>query len=141
MEKRSDDDIWKNLYQLPLLETPEKISDEEIIEKSLWYYNFPKNFSIKKIFPEKKHVLSHQVIHARLIHIVIEDSCNGYKPHNIPNYLFEIASQFNKFYRDCPVLPEKNDNLRKARLSLVNATRIVLKNGLDILGIVAPKEM
>jgi arginyl-tRNA synthetase len=73
--------------------------------------------------------------------IVIEDSCNGYKPHNIPNYLFEIASQFNKFYRDCPVLPEKNDELRKARLFLVNATRIVLKNGLDILGIVAPEEM
>ncbi|KYK20823.1 arginine--tRNA ligase [Thermoplasmatales archaeon SG8-52-2] len=73
--------------------------------------------------------------------IVIEDACNGYKPHNIPNYLFEIASQFNKFYRDCPVLPEKNDELRKARLFLVNATRIVLKNGLDILGIVAPKEM
>jgi arginyl-tRNA synthetase len=73
--------------------------------------------------------------------IEIEDACNGYKPHNIPNYLFEVASQFNKFYRDCPVLPEKNDDLRKARLFLVNATRIVLKNGLDILGIIAPEEM
>jgi arginyl-tRNA synthetase len=73
--------------------------------------------------------------------IVIEDACNGCKPHNIPTYLFELASQFNRFYRDCPVLPEKNVNLRKARLSLVNATRIVLKNGLDILGIVAPEEM
>jgi len=73
--------------------------------------------------------------------IIVEDACEGCKPHNIPLYLFEVASQFNKFYRDCPVLPEKNKEIRKARLFLVNATRIVLKNGLDILGIVAPEEM
>jgi arginyl-tRNA synthetase len=73
--------------------------------------------------------------------IVIEDACKGCKPHIIPTYLFELSAQFNKFYRDCPVLPEKNIEIRKARLSLVNATRIVLKNGLNILGIIAPEEM
>jgi arginyl-tRNA synthetase len=73
--------------------------------------------------------------------IIIEDACEGCRPHIIPIYLFEVASQFNKFYRDCPVLPEKNFDLKKARISLVNATRIVLKNGLDILGIIAPEEM
>ncbi len=73
--------------------------------------------------------------------IVIEEACEGFKPHIIPTYLFEVASQFNKFYRDCPVLPENNPDLRVARLALVDATRIVLKNGLDILGIVAPEEM
>jgi len=73
--------------------------------------------------------------------ITIEEACEGCRPHIIPSYLFEVASQFNKFYRDCPVLPEKNPNLRKARLVLVDASRIVLKNGLDILGIVAPEEM
>jgi arginyl-tRNA synthetase len=72
---------------------------------------------------------------------IIEESCEGFKPHIIPAYLFEVASHFNKFYRDCPVLPEKNVDIRKARLFLVNATRIVLKNGLNILGIVAPEEM
>jgi len=73
--------------------------------------------------------------------MIIEEACEDCKPHIIPAYLFDLASQFNKFYRDCPVLPEKNINLRKARLSLVNSTRIVLKNGLNILGIVAPMEM
>ncbi len=73
--------------------------------------------------------------------IVIEEACEGFKPHIITTYLFEVASQFNKFYRDCPVLPENNPDLRVARLALVDATRIVLKNGLDILGIVAPEEM
>ncbi|MCK5029928.1 MAG: hypothetical protein KAR64_00525, partial [Thermoplasmatales archaeon] len=39
------------------------------------------------------------------------------------------------------VLSEENLELRKARLALVDSTRIVLKNGLDLLGIVAPEEM
>jgi arginyl-tRNA synthetase len=73
--------------------------------------------------------------------MIIEDACEGCRPHNITNYLFDVASHFNQFYRDCPVLPEKNPKIRIARLSLVDATRIVLKNGLDLLGIAAPEEM
>ena len=73
--------------------------------------------------------------------IIIEDACEGCRPNNITNYLFDVASHFNQFYRDCPVLPEKNSKLRIARLALVDATRIVLKNGLDLLGIAAPEEM
>ena len=73
--------------------------------------------------------------------IVIDEACEGCKPHSIANYLFEVASSFNQFYRDCPVLPEKNKEIRIARLSLVEATKIVLKNGLDLLGIISPEEM
>ena len=76
-----------------------------------------------------------------LLPIVVDDACEGCKPHIITSYLFDIASQFNQFYRDCPVLPEKEKKLRQARLALVDATRIVLKNGLALLGIVAPEEM
>ncbi len=72
---------------------------------------------------------------------VIEDACKGNKPHIITSFLFELASQFNQFYRDCPVLHEKEKKLRIARLALVDATRITLKNSLNLLGIVAPKEM
>ena len=73
--------------------------------------------------------------------LLINEACECCKPHSITTYLFEVASQFNQFYRDCPVLPEKDQKLRIARLSLVNATRIVLKNGLNLLGIMAPEEM
>ena len=71
----------------------------------------------------------------------INEACKNCKPHSITSYLFDTASRFNQFYRDCPVLPEKNTKLRKARLALVDATRIILQNGLNLLGIVAPKEM
>lgn len=73
--------------------------------------------------------------------LIIEDACNGYKPHLVTNYLFETASAFNQFYRDCPVLSEENSSIRSSRLAIVQATKIVLHNALDLLGISAPKEM
>ena len=73
--------------------------------------------------------------------IVIDEACKGCRPHIITTYLCDIAAQFNQFYRDCHVLSEENLELRKARLTLVDSTRIVLRNGLDLLGIVAPEEM
>ena len=73
--------------------------------------------------------------------MMVNDACEGFRPHIISSYLFDIASLFNQFYRDCPVIPEKNENIRNARLGLVDATRIVLNNGLNLLGIVAPEEM
>ena len=73
--------------------------------------------------------------------LIIEEASSGCKPHIIANYLYETASKFNQFYRDCPVLPEKNIELQKSRISLVDGTRIVLKNALELLGISAPEEM
>lgn len=73
--------------------------------------------------------------------IVIEECCNELKPHMLANYLFEVASLFNQFYRDCPVLHEENKDKRIARICLVEACRIVLKKGLNLLGIEAPEEM
>lgn len=73
--------------------------------------------------------------------LIVEEAYTGFKPHIVTSYLFNVASQFNQFYRDCPVLHEKNKVLRIARLLLVDATRIVIRNGLNLLGIDAPEEM
>ena len=73
--------------------------------------------------------------------IVVRDACLNNRPHLIPSYLFELASQFNQFYRDCPVLKADSEILKKERLALVDSTRIVLRNGLHLLGIDAPEEM
>jgi len=73
--------------------------------------------------------------------MVVEEASEGFKPHILSLFLFELASSFNEFYRDCPVLPEKNLELRNARIGLVDATRVVISKGLDLLGIAAPEEM
>ena len=60
--------------------------------------------------------------------------------HEVPRYAYELASAFSAFYRDCKVLTE-DASLTAARLALVDATRTVLANGLDLLGISAPDQM
>ena len=60
--------------------------------------------------------------------------------HEVPRYAYELASAFSAFYRDCKVLSEDAD-LSRARLALVDATRGVLVNALDLLGISAPDSM
>jgi arginyl-tRNA synthetase len=72
---------------------------------------------------------------------IILDAAEGFKPHLMASYVYETAGLFNQFYRDCPVLSEKNIQLRNERLILVSAVKQVLLNGLDLLGITAPDEM
>ncbi len=56
------------------------------------------------------------------------------KPNIFAEYLLKIANVFNDFYRKYPVL-KAGSELRMHRLAIVDATRIVLRNGLELLGI------
>lgn len=58
----------------------------------------------------------------------------------ICNYLEELATAYHRFHRFCRILGTER-KLAEARLALVTATRIVLKNGLTILGVNAPERM
>lgn len=62
------------------------------------------------------------------------------EPHRLINYLFNLAGTFHKFYTECRVISE-DENLTRARLALIDATRIVLANALSVLGISAPNRM
>ncbi len=72
---------------------------------------------------------------------IINQASKEFKPHLISFYLFELAVQFNQFYRDCHVLSEKDRGIKETRLKIVVATKIAIKNGLNILGIEALDEM
>jgi arginyl-tRNA synthetase len=64
----------------------------------------------------------------------------GRRVHPLAAYAYALASQFNQFYRDCPVLLAE-EPLRSSRLALVQATRFALATALGGLGLVAPEEM
>ncbi len=70
----------------------------------------------------------------------VEASALNYEPHRLVTYLFELASLFHKFYTVCRVLSE-DKQLSVARLHLIKAVKIVIANGLDLLGISAPEHM
>ena len=66
------------------------------------------------------------------------------EPHRVARYLEDTAASFHRFYDACRVLPmgdEEPADLHRARLLLVDATRIVLANGLGLLGVSAPERM
>jgi arginyl-tRNA synthetase len=65
-------------------------------------------------------------------------------PHRIARYLEELAGSYHRFYDSCRVLPQGDEEaspLTLARLTLCEATRIVLANGLNLLGVSAPERM
>ncbi|MCO5229350.1 MAG: arginine--tRNA ligase [Thermomicrobiales bacterium] len=73
---------------------------------------------------------------------MVQRAATEHRPLHITNYVFELAKRFNDFYHEAPVLQEGVDPVvRQARLALVTATRITLKNGLTLLGIAAPEQM
>ncbi len=71
---------------------------------------------------------------------VVKASAIHYEPHRLVNYLFELASLFHRFYTVCRVVSDDAEQ-SKARLSLIEATKIVIANGLNLLGISAPEQM
>ena len=71
---------------------------------------------------------------------LIENSHETLEPQNIANYLQKLATRFHRFYSKCRVIT-KDQELSKARLGLVTAVKIILNNGLSILGISAPERM
>ena len=62
-------------------------------------------------------------------------------PHRITNYIFDLASTFHSFYNADKVLDQEQPERSKARLALVQATKITLANALKLIGVSAPEKM
>jgi arginyl-tRNA synthetase len=75
---------------------------------------------------------------------VVASAAELREPHRIARYLEALAGTYHRFYDACRVLPMGDDpvtDLTVARLWLIEATRIVLANGLGMLGVSAPERM
>ncbi|MFB9312447.1 arginine--tRNA ligase [Nocardioides plantarum] len=75
---------------------------------------------------------------------VVASAADLRAPHRVARYLEELAGTYHRFYDSCRVLPmgdEETGDLHRARLLLVDATRVVLANGLGLLGVSAPERM
>ena len=73
--------------------------------------------------------------------IKMEDVSHSLEPRKIATYLEEVAAAYHKFYGNHKVINPQNTDLSSARKKLCEATKIILTNGLSILGISAPERM
>lgn len=71
---------------------------------------------------------------------LIEQVSQNFAVNLITNYSLELATAFHRFYEKQQVLSAENE-LKNARLGLLKATQITLKNTLDLLGVSAPEKM
>ena len=71
---------------------------------------------------------------------VIMESVEKLQTQNITQFAIELAKDLQKFYENCRVISDDFE-LTKARMILISACKIVLKNTLDIMGINAPERM
>lgn len=72
VKKRTEKDIWNNLFDFPLIETYNKMEIESLVKTIDWKSIFNESsVQISAISDEVIHLLSHQKIHARFIHILL----------------------------------------------------------------------
>jgi len=79
LEKRTNKDIWRNLHQFPLFESEKELSDTEIFSLKI-PVPIKNKTNFKSVSSTFKHILTHQTIYARFIHIetdnnITNDSC------------------------------------------------------------------
>lgn len=94
------------------------------------------DYSYENLTKEEKNLLESLAAFPAVIHQAAEQ----YKPNVLANYVFDCAKAFNEFYHACPVL-QAPPHIKKARLTLVLASRKILKTGLALMGIDAPERM
>ncbi len=74
IQKRIANDIWKNLYQFPLIETPKKIMNLELMKTKEWKLIFGKQEThIQSVSRQFKHQLSHQTIYACFLEVEVKN--------------------------------------------------------------------
>jgi arginyl-tRNA synthetase len=71
---------------------------------------------------------------------LVQGAADAVEPHRVANYLLETARLIHTWYHKHHVLGEP-DHIMHARLVLARAARVVLQNGLSVLGITAPERM
>lgn len=70
---------------------------------------------------------------------ILCDISQSYEVHHLPFYAIEIAKKFHNFYTQCRVIDQ--EVVHENRLQLIQTTQVILKNALELMGIVAPKKM
>ena len=102
--KRQGNDIWKNLYELPLIETDKEFSekDEELFEKLEELFGKVEGLSVRLVRKGVKHVLSHRVIHANFYEVVLPEErevLKGYQKVLVEDlHKFAVPNLVSRFF-------------------------------------------
>jgi arginyl-tRNA synthetase len=89
------------------------------------------------VHPKERAILREISSFPELVESVMEERA----PHKLPQYAMRLADKLHSFYDECKVIDLENVALSKARLALILATKIVIKETLRLMGVSAPERM
>jgi arginyl-tRNA synthetase len=72
---------------------------------------------------------------------VLENIIEENKPHHLIHYLYKLAQLWQIYYQNSTILEQENQELTSQKLLLVKNVQIILKLGLELMGIEAPEKM
>jgi arginyl-tRNA synthetase len=72
---------------------------------------------------------------------VVEEAGSAFNPALVANYIYEVTKLYNRFYHDCPILKEVDNNIKIFRLQLSKLCAQAIANAMYLLGIVVPEKM
>lgn len=72
---------------------------------------------------------------------LVSDAAKNRAPHKVTNYIQKLASLFHSYYNEYKVIDTQDMEMTSARIKLLEACKIVLKNALELIGVSAPNKM
>jgi arginyl-tRNA synthetase len=72
---------------------------------------------------------------------IIQQACDEMNPSAIAIYIYNIAKTFSSFYTEHSIANAETEEKKQLRLKLANMTAIVIKSGMELLGIAVPERM
>lgn len=72
---------------------------------------------------------------------VVNDAAKERAPYKITNYIHDLAGLIHEFYTECRVIDRNNIDVSSSRLALCKASKQVMRNALDLIGVSAPEHM
>ena len=95
LHKRTSDDIWRNLYELPLIEAQCPMEEHEVLawlRERKWLPKFGEGAAFSKLCQGVRHVLSHRIIHADFYGLTLEEL-----PESLSDYLRVPVGELERY--------------------------------------------
>jgi arginyl-tRNA synthetase len=131
-EKSADNPVYYVQYAHARISSIIRLAKEQQLD-----LDGTENLDIKRLsLPEEMALIKQLSLYPE----AVENSARFLEPHRIPYYLTQLASAFHSYYKHNRIIQD-DLGLARARYHLVKAIRIVVGNGLGLLGVSAPEQM
>jgi len=131
-EKSADNPVYYVQYAHARISSIIRLAKERHLD-----LDGPENLDFKRLsLPEEMALIKQLSLYPE----VVENSARFLEPHQLPYYLTELASAFHSYYKHHRIIQD-DLGLAQARYHLVKAIRVVVGNGLGLLGVSAPEQM